>query len=343
MAALLPLTARAEVVKDLYAATLPAPDHSEQARQKALHEGLEQVLVKLTGDSDIAARDGVADFLDRAESHVTEFGYVNLPEAVAEEEQTDIGISVRYSEPDIDAFLRRRELPIWPANRPALLVWLVVEPSDGEQRFLQREDKPALWARLEWLMKGRGQPVRFPLHDLQDQFALDVGEAWSLNADAIREASARYSTDTWLLIRGYQTSGGDWRGAWLVEVEGNTHLRDGRGETLEAIVARAVHSAVDRVAAEYTYVANTAPGEVELMVAGVSSGDDYTELTQMLRSVSMVRRLDVVQVDGEELLLRLDVEGERHQLLETLTLNNRLSAPESTVGGRLYLQWRGGG
>ncbi len=285
----------------------------------------------------------MAAFLKGAESHVSEFGYVNLPEALAEAEETDIGISVRYAESEIDAFLRRRELPIWPANRPALLVWLVVEPDGGEQRFLQREDDPALRAGLERLLEMRGLPARFPVYDLQDQFALEVDEAWRLDADTIREASARYGAEAWLLVRGYQTSGGDWRGAWLVEVEGDTDLRDTRGETLDAVVARAVHGAVDRIAAEYTYVASTAPGEVELMVGGVASREDYTDLSEMLRGVSMVRGLGVVQVDGEELLLRLDIEGERHQLLETLTLNNRLSAPESTVGGRLYLQWRGGG
>ncbi len=55
----------------------------------------------------------------------------------------------------------------------------------------------------------------------------------------------------------------------------------------------------------------------------------------------MVRRVDVREVNGQQLLLLLDIEGERGQLLETLTLNDRLRVSESPdPGGRFRMQWR---
>ncbi|MFA5630257.1 MAG: DUF2066 domain-containing protein [Porticoccaceae bacterium] len=331
-AACVAVTAQAS---DLHRAVVPVSDHSDKERNRALRQGLLEVLVKLSGSRDIGTRPGVQNLLNNAASYAVEFGYVQLAAGQ--------GLGANFSPRDLDRFLRDNRLPIWPERRPLLLVWVATEPLDVARGFAGRDDNPALYAEVDKVFAARGLPVRYPLYDLADQLTLNIDDAWQLDAEKIAEASTRYGADAWLLLRCYETSSGTWRVAWMFSGGKNEAavLENLDGEDLHTTVTTIGETVVDRIAAVHSYVPSRDTGQVALTVQGVHDFRSYTALVDVLSGLSMVRSLDVDSVASDSIQLRLGVEGDRKQLLDALSLVRQLRLPETMPrpGEVLTVNW----
>lgn len=76
--ALIPVEgALADVVADLYTATVPVADQSAQALAAASKEAMAQVLVKVSGTRDVLQSPSVAAALGDARNHVQQYAYVH--------------------------------------------------------------------------------------------------------------------------------------------------------------------------------------------------------------------------------------------------------------------------
>lgn len=112
---------------DLYEALVPVADQSDAARERALKIGLEKVLVKVTGDSQVLLNPRVDGAAAEPRRYVTAYSYRSYRDPLAEPTEDGaatregMAINIRYSEPAIDQLLRRYQLQIWPAERPLLL------------------------------------------------------------------------------------------------------------------------------------------------------------------------------------------------------------------------------
>ena len=322
---------------ELYTATVPVADHSEAERTRALRAGLAEVVVKLTGSAASVASSEVRSLLARASSYVVEFGYVELPLA-----EQGLGLSVKYSRAELDAFLRQEGLPVWPPQRAALLVWVLREAGDQPQTFVTRDEDEGLYAHLDRAFAARGLPVRYPLYDLEDQLGLPVATAWSLAAEELARASVRYGANQWLVLRCYQSASDHWRLAWVLGRGEQTSLDSLEGADLDALLQQVVDGAVDSIAAGQAYIPTLTAGRVALEVSGVDGFASYTGMLDTLQGLSMVRSVTIAQVVGERISLFLDVEGSEKVLLDALALSEHFNLPEQpgAPGQALSVVWR---
>ena len=272
---------------DFYIATVPVPDHSEKARLAAARQGLGEVLVKLTGTSGVATRPEVAAMLRRVSSYMLEYSYATLPGDGGGPDR--LAVRVRFDRAGVDSFLRSNQLPIWPLNRPRLLVWLVEDGPGGVSRFVTGEEAGPLVASLDRGFARRGMPVVYPLLDLQDQLVLDSRQARDFD-DKAR----------------------------MMGRDGQTLLRQQQADSLDNLLAAVVDQVVDTVAANSSYVAQGRGEVVALDVDGITSFGDYNRLADLLAELSMVRDVQITGVDGRRLYLSLAIEGGRDQLLDSL-------------------------
>ena len=363
---LLSAAGHAAMGTELYRALVPIEDHSDKERNRALRQGLLQVLVKLSGSREIGNRPAVKDLLANAGAYVLEFGYAQLPDGRGQ------ALDTRYSQVELDRFLRDNQLPVWPARRPSLLVWIVQGPLDGARRFANRDEDPALYAELERVFGERGQPVVYPLHDLEDQLALTVEDGWGLDAEKLGAASKRYGADSWLLLRCYEAASGQWRVAWMFSAERDesAYLDNLDGEQLDRIVARVGDAVVDRIASAHSYVPSQTPGRLDLEIGrascrervvvaggggwgeggggggggGISEFGSYTALMELLAGLSMVRSVEVERLVGDEIQLNLAVDGDQKQLFDSLALFRQIVLPaEPPMRGEiLAVSWGAG-
>ena len=335
----------AVVVNDLYSATVEVVDQGRATRQKGFSLALAQVLIKTTGALDIETRPGVDDALRRASDYMVKYAYlpqapIELPLELAPEglegneegealssSERGFPLSVQFAKVTIDGLMRKLDLPIWPANRPDLLVWVVEQTASG-YRFI---DSPDLPPDLQHSFQRRGLPFQLPLYDLNDQLALNPLAAWSLNQQQLESAAKRYGVDHWLVLRYSQVASGATRGSWYLaarngsftgeEAALNTLQVDSTGEFLSA----SVDQVVDRFARQMAFFADAEADLFRLVVENIGSFTAFTQLNHFLAELEIVNSVKVRSIKGDSIVLDLATEGESRVLLRALNKESRLS------------------
>lgn len=214
---------------------LEVPDRSAGERRKALSEGLDRVLVRLTGHarlSDLTALNPVragnpARWLAQYRYQEQKPGPGATPGPGGE--RTRLLLKARF---DVSGLLKRLgelNAPVWDENRPAVLVWLVVqEPASG--KIVARASDHRVRTFLEQAARRRGLPVVLPRMDQADRDTIRAADIRGRFDEPIRQASKRY--DTPLVITAVLYSGSAPRLRWRLldngreEISGNLNVAD---------------------------------------------------------------------------------------------------------------------
>ena len=343
----------AEEVSGLYSGLVPVADQSAESRQIGIRDALEQVLIKLTGNSNIIWASGLQSFLANPDRYVSSIGFSRLPDVglgLESDAELGLGLAVGFARQAIDQIIRQAQLPILPSNRPRLLVWIIRDDTDKGRGFINEhspsgiDEGSSALDRFDQAMQVRGIPYVLPAYDLKDQLSLSVNEAWSLNADLIDNASKRYETDGWLALRFYVTSSGEVRGTWLSQIGGNRKLRNFHAASGQPFMSEVVDELVDNLAQSFTYIPQVNPDDLVVQVDGVVSFEDYTAVLAQFNKLELVESLKVSAVDGPEMTLSVTVEGDVDLLQSALVRSGKFqneSLQDSLYAGKLRFNWVG--
>ena len=342
-----------EEVSGLYSGLVPVADQTAESRQNGVRDALEQVLIKLTGNSNIIWVPGLQSFLANPDRYVSSIGFSRLPDAGLGLEpgvESGLGLAVVFARQAIDQIIRQAQLPILPSNRPRLLVWIIRDDTDKGRGFINEYSPSGIEGGLSPLdhfdqaMQMRGIPYVLPAYDLKDQLSLSVNEAWSLDADLIDEASKRYEMDGWLALRFYVTSSEEIRGTWLSQIGGSRQLRNFHAASGQPFMSEAVDEVVDNLSQSFTYISRVNPDDLVVQVDGVVSFDDYTAVLAQFSKLELVESLKVSAVDGREMTLRVKVEGGVDLLQSALVRSGKFrneTLQDSLYAGQLRFNWVG--
>ena len=356
---------RTEQLVDLYQTETLVTSQSSRERARAATDGLAEVVLRISGTLAALQAPAVIDGMRRAQSYVYEFQYASTDQTltVDDREVPASRLILRFSRQGVERLLRRANLPMWPANRPSLLVWLVVDDLDRGRHLVGPADDPAAIAALNAAAGRRGLPLLAPLLDLEDRVALAGDAAWVLAEDKIRLASGRYQSDAILVGRYSSTSRGEWRATWLLLHKGQSRVFDSVGFELDTVIAAGVNQVADHLAGIYAIVPGQHdPDAVVMQLTGVADFTHYVRVLDYLEKLAVVRQAHLAAVRGDTLLLHLYTDGDLALLLNALALDRRLvpvasvdpglpgpEAPEWQLGPRgsihnpLHYQWSGPG
>lgn len=322
----------AGTVEGLYSATIEVPDQSLLERQKGFSLALAQVLVKTTGARDISARPGVNDALGQASNYMVKYAYsprLEYKKTEGDQAPVKLGIplSVQFAKATIDDLMRKLDLPIWPANRPELLIWVLEQTASG-YRFVEGS---ALPGDLQQSFQRRGLATQLPLYDLQDQLALKPVDAWSLNQQKLSDAAKRYGSDHWLILRYSKISSGAVRGSWHLSAPSGNFAGEGavlntlQVESKGAFLQSSADQVVDLFAGKMAYFADAETDLFRLVVENIGSFSAYSQLNDFLSRLQIVNGVKVRSIEGNTIVLDLTTEGESRVLLRALNKEPRLS------------------
>jgi hypothetical protein len=170
--AVAPASAGAQAAASLYQVDVPVADQSPGARQQAARDGLAIVLSRLTGVARMPDDPRVRRALGNPDPYYVQFSY--QPGAAPGQ----LMVRLQFSPPALFQLIRETGLPIWPSNRPAVLVWALVD-QDGELRIppagsgdpveramLARALERGLVVRLATLVDPVGDPVEDPVEEV---------------------------------------------------------------------------------------------------------------------------------------------------------------------------------
>lgn len=353
LAALLALPAGvwAESTADrLYEASLPALDQSDSERRKILRTGLESVIVRVSGQTDFRDNTVIREALNNADAYLLQFTYSSLPDAekaaLRSETETKnrlaaksggankspalpptVRINLAFSPEAVKALLRKAQLPIWPANRPSVLVWVVSDSGAGKQQLLASDPAQAF---LLQEAKRRGLPLMFPMNDIKDQLTLGVDRLWNLDQAAITEAAQRYGEGSVLVGKATQLPTGEWQGSWLYLLKGQSWSLESNSEDFESFLSQGINEAIRVQVQRYSAVAASGAGTVALVVSGVNNLKDYANTLQFLKNLDPVQSLRVTAVKGNVLYCALELDGDSQVLRELIALGAVL-VPDETA------------
>ncbi|MCS5587127.1 MAG: DUF2066 domain-containing protein [Porticoccaceae bacterium] len=344
------LVSYAEEVTDLYRALVPVPDQTSEATESGINDAFSKVLIKLTGNSSIMQWPQLQPFLTDPRAFLDSVGFGELPNPT-QGINIATGLEVSFDRRAIDKLIRQAQLPVLPSNRPKLLVWIIADDIPSGRRFINEsvtqqnlaDDYSAqLLGAFDDAMRARGMPYFFPSYDLEDQLLLSVNEAWSLRVDLLDRASQRYAADGWFAIRLYTASSGEIRGAWAYQHSGKRQLDDFRGDLLDAVIKTAVDDITDNLTQFYTYVPQLDTDQLLVQIDGISSFDSYQSLLEQFKKLEIVDSLQLFSVQGDELVLAVEVEGRvdrlHAELLRSGWLQSRISVDSRSIG-RLTYSW----
>jgi hypothetical protein len=309
--ALAPRLAGAATV-DLWSATVSVTDQGDAERERGFQAGLGQIVVRLTGQRSVLTDPGVAALVARAPQLVAGYDYKQSPiPGSASGAPPNFLLQVSFAPAAVDAAVRQLHLPLWPAQRPQLL--LVAGGSEAEGA--------AILEVARQVLAERGVPVLEPLGDLQDRQILGGARA-GFATDRIAALARHYETNRWLELEPEGAPGGRWRLG-----DGGTLLSGtATGDSLAHWVENAVGDAVDRLAARLAYLPGTGSADLSLVVEGLASYRAYRGVLETLGAMEFVRKVEVTWLHGDQVGLELRLDGDPGLLWAALDSNPRFSA-----------------
>ncbi len=286
------LATQAATVENLYQVREPVASQQPDERAAALGRALDTLVLRLTGDSKALNHPAIAELRKDPQQLVSQYGYENGPPQV---------LVVDFDAISSDRSLRQAGIPLWSANRPAVLAWWLNNTTDGSS--LVGDSQPAA-APLQRAAQNRGLPLRLPIADLNEQLAGTAENLAASNADALKEPSARYGADALLAVNAKE-EGGQWQAQWRLWLGDSREQGKAEGASADA-VADAVLLAVSQRLATHFVAAQGAAQDLTLDIQGADL-NRYAELQRLLEPFDA--RLQ--SVAGDRLTYRVKASAEQ--------------------------------
>lgn len=330
--ALLANVCRAEILENLYEVAIPVQDQGEKERHLALMAALDQVLVRASGQPlpTLQANAVVQSQRAKAEDYLVEYRYGTAKEG-GQAKTAAVELTARFAPETIRQLLGQAGLPLWPRNRPTVMVWWQVEEKGRRQ---------LAGDTLRTAAGQRGLPLLLPMGDLQDKLALDA--LWRFDEEAIAQVAQRYGVSAVLVGRATGSPATGWQGQWLFSFQGQPVLLPPaaeaglpapwlEGETLADLELAGLEGVIGTLLQYYGIDLASQTGQVELVVGGVHSFEDYSEVLRHVQALEAVRGVALLKAEQQTLHYRLQFDGRPEVLQELLSLGGLLVEESSAA------------
>ncbi len=327
-----PAEAPAAVAREVewYTAEVPVSSEERRERDAALGRALAQVLVRVTGRLDAAAGPVVQRALRSTEPLLQGSEYRTVEEVAGGVPVQRLRLAATFDPDAVDALVVAAGLPLWSGTRPSPLLWLAIDDGGGAGPRLVAAPQVNVVKPLAQRGLERGLRLLLPAGNAVEQQA--AASAWALDAAALAVLSGRYGAPVTLIGR-MGRAGAGWSAEWVLAEGGVERKRwtfaDPNPQRVLASGADPLADALSASAAKVVPV-----GAAESFVAridGLRATEDWLALSAYLQGSPVLKRYEVLEVDGEGVTLRLDLAVDRARF-EALVGGGRLLEVASGAG-----------
>jgi hypothetical protein len=319
LAAVVPGTALAATVAELYTVTvLPDPAASDR-RAAAEQAAMARLLIRVTGSRNAPLDPKLQPMIAAPRDYLFSYGDDRQGRAL-----------VGFQRGRVERALTELGHPVWGPERPLTLLWLAVDDGVGGRLLLGANETTDLGmpttpqmteliakvrAEIVGAADERGLPIAWPLLDLEDLGAVTFTDVWGGFEDRIVAASMRYRADAVLIGRvrpGLVGTEVDWLFVYGFE----------RRALPVAAVRDGLDVAADRYAADLATIGGASA--TLLTVRDVVTAADYGRVMSYLERQSVLESVDVEAYDNGTLSLRVAARGDARVLERVLALGGVL-------------------
>jgi len=310
---------------DLFRVEVPVPDRGDATRVKALQGALTRVLIRLTGDPQVASRRAAREILSNPQTYLQQFRYV---------ERTGPGVpyalEARFDPRSLQAAVSAAGLPVWSSHRPSVVVWLAVDGRNGRS-LVGEDDRSGIRATVYSAAEARGLPVVLPLLDLEDRRQVSASDILAGFDDVARRASTRYATDAVLTGRAKAYGDGSWRVAWHLYSGSQSREWVTEGRTLNEAVAAGIQRLADEMARGLAARTTVSGGDtIQLRVEGVGDLAGLARVQRYLEGLGRVEWLFPARIEGDAVTFSVKAKGGLGGLEQAIDLGDVLERSASS-------------
>jgi hypothetical protein len=308
-------TARSEVVEWLYQVTVPVADQSPAAQSEASSAALAEVLVRVSGVAPLPESAALAGALRAPERYYSQFRYVApTPEAPELKARFDFASGV------ILDLAKQLQLPVWWANRPRVVPWVLVR--DGAERVVTANLEDPFAAALADRARQRGVPMQLPQADEQGEAPVPVSSIARNDQAALTLASGAYDGEA-LVVAQVTRRGGRLLARGSLMLDGEAIGFQTAAVDLAGLGAATADAIAEELAARFA--ARGGGGLLALRLHGVTNPTDYAVVLGYLRGLEFIDRISLDALSGSVLSLSVASQAGADRFLQLLTVDGMLA------------------
>ena len=331
---------RADVIDWLYDVEVPVATQSSSDTRAAAARALATVLTRVTGLKVIPGNPMVSTALRNPGRFYARYRFVRKAGGAKDAMDQQTVLEVGFDPRTIQDLVRSAALPIWSANRPSVLAWIVLEE---DVPSLAASDDTTPWVRtIKARSRDRGLLVQLPLMDLVDRARISGSTVSGGCSEQIVGASERYGAQYVLTARIWMDGGGLWRGVGGLMFEGRQTNFAHEGETRDEVCETVLDAVADELVQRFVVFGLHTEG-ISIWVSGITSVSEYGSLLRYLQSLEFIDRVDVAEVSIDRIRIVVHTRSTLRGLSELLYSDGvitRDASKNSDFGLNQYV-WRG--
>ena len=331
---------RADVIDWLYDVEVPVATQSSSDTRAAAARALATVLTRVTGLKVIPRNPMVTTALRNPGRFYARYRFVRKAGGAKDAMDQQTVLEVGFDPRTIQDLVRSAALPIWSANRPRVLAWIVLEE---DVPSLAASDDTTPWVRtIKARSRDRGLLVQLPLMDLVDRERISGSTVSGGFSEQILGASERYGAQYVLTARIWMDGGGLWRGVGGLMFEGRQTNFAHEGETRDEVCEKVLDAVADELVQRFVVFGLHTEG-ISIWVSGITSVSEYGSLLRYLQSLEFIDRVDVAEVSIDRIRIVVHTRSTLRGLSELLYSDGvitRDASKNSDFGLNQYV-WRG--
>ncbi|OED51518.1 hypothetical protein BEI46_04805 [Aliivibrio fischeri] len=290
---------------------------SDKAENIAKQEGLVNVLIKVSGQTDIAQNEVIKKALAQSDRYVTQMSFVEYDDAPR-------AMKLGYNSKMVLNLLTQSEQSIWETPRKSVLVWIVNE-YNYQRSIIWEQSNNSLITRIKEAANERGLPVMFPVGDFDDVTSIEIPDLWGNFKKPIADASERYNPQAILVVkvRGNSSS-------WTLfdttpQYLPTTSTKPLEGRESGAVqLADMVNNVSDYFAKKYTKNLGAVVSQSEMIsIEGVHSTRAFFTIEKQLKQLNSVASVQVDTIQGNKVTYTLNLLGDFEQFNQELLSKNK--------------------
>jgi hypothetical protein len=325
---------RAAPVSELFQGQVAAAGRDAGARDAALRQALQQVLVRVTGSNRELDTASARELLREPGRFVEQYRFQELDDAESEQ---PLLLWVQFDAVALTREIRAAGMPYWGSERPDVLLWLAID--DRGQRYVVSETADNSASRaVQRAARLHGLPVTLPLMDLEDRRAVQFTDVWGGFLAALEPASRRYRPQVVLVGKlDRSAAGGGWRTRWNLRTQAAEQVWNQHAGSLDGAVGQGIARTTEWLADQYA-VGDSDASLRALVVEDIRGVEDYARVQRYLASLTPVDQVMVVRASEQEIEFDLTLSTPERSLLQVITLGRVLQPAGDPMAWRFRLR-----
>ena len=330
------------VVTDLYNISIPVTQNQgpSQNKEELLSLGLNKLLVKLSGNSNIDDNEIIQEALKDPKQFLQEYQIIKNSEGRLDLRQV-------YNKMSIDSLISKAKITTWGVSRPLLLLWVLVEQDFGGRNLIIESEinddiSGLVKNQINDISNKRSVPIAWPIYDLDEQQSLKFKNLWNFDKTNILTLSEKYRPDVIVLGKIYP-DGDSWVIKWLINDQ--TYIFDSKKESLELDITNSFNEMINLIAQEYASIPKKqdalASNIFYLKVTNVENMNKLIKLRDYLKNIKTITSSNLKELNDNTVTFEISLDNDKELFIKELKLERKLIKVNNDIDNNkiLYYRW----